>query len=72
MKVFTIDALIPTARWGVDVVTVWAIEFYGIQARQVGPSAWNDVRAFAVDSWAEPKNPRFILVDLGSYLSSPC
>ena len=63
-EILTIDALEPAAWWGIYVVTVRAVKFNGIQARQVRPAAGYDVGPVTIDTGACTEDPLLVFVHL--------
>jgi hypothetical protein len=60
----TIDALESTAGWRINVVAVWAVQFDGFQAGEIGSSARNDMARVAKNSGTSAKMTSFVFLNL--------
>jgi hypothetical protein len=63
-RVLTIDALKATARWAVQIVAIWTVQFYGIHAWHIVPSARHNVGSHTVDAWTRAEYIALVFIVL--------
>ena len=60
----TIDALEPTTRWGIDIITVGTKELHGVKTWQVRSSTWHNMASTTVNTRAAAKHTLLVFLDL--------
>lgn len=66
----TVYTLESTAGRHIYVVTVWAEEFYCVEARHIGAATWYDIATNTIDAWARAENVILVFIDLQNHVSA--